>query len=211
MNNFCTFYIVRHWQSVGNTKHVISGQKETNLSELGRKQAQERAKDLFNIHFDAVFSSDLARTIETAKIILLEREIAIHTTKALRERNYGKDIQGNSYNQLGGEIKRLLEKYYTLSYEERLSKKIMPDYESDEELIGRFTTFLRETALAYQGKNVLIVSHGNTMRTFLVHLGFGTHQELAHSTIKNTGYVVLKSDGVEFEIVKTVGIEKKQA
>ncbi|HSD98215.1 MAG TPA: histidine phosphatase family protein [Patescibacteria group bacterium] len=210
MNTYCTFYIVRHGQSEGNVKQVISGQKETNLSELGRKQAQERAKDLFNVHFDAVFSSDLARTVETARIILLERKIAINTTKALRERSYGKDIQGKSYDQLREKIKRLLEKYYTLSYKERLSKKIVPDYESDEELIGRFVTFLRETALAYPGKNVLIVSHGNIMRTFLVHLGFGTHQELAHSTIKNTGYFVLKSDGVDFEVVKTVGIEKKR-
>lgn len=205
MNNFCTFYIVRHAQSETNTAHIMSGQLDDNLSEEGIKQAQNRAQDLKDIHFDAAFSSDLIRANHTAKIIAKEHAIAVAALQVLRERNYG-SIQGNSAANLPDLLKKQLDEYNAMSYKDRLSVKLVPDMESDEEVIQRFTTFLRETALAYPGKTVLVVAHGNILRTFLVHIGFGTHQELAPSTIANTGYFVVKSDGVEFDVVKTVGV-----
>lgn len=208
MNNFCTFYIVRHGQSHGNVKRVISGQTETNLSDEGILQAQNRARDLKSIHFDAAFSSDLMRAKQTAEILIKERQLAIATTKLLRERYQGA-IQGHSFDQLEKRLQKLLSSYNEMSYKERFSYKFVPDMESDEEVVGRFLTFLREIALAYTGKTILVVTHGNMMRTLLVHAGFGTHQELARGAIQNTGYFVLTSDGVEFEVGKTVGIEKK--
>lgn len=210
MNNPCTFYIVRHAQSETNTAHVLSGHVDDNLSEEGIKQAQARANELRNIHFDAAFSSDLTRAHHTAKIVMQEHKLVVSALKILRERYYG-SLQGNSAVNLPDKLKKLLDEYNAMSYKDRLKVRIVPDMENDEESIGRLTTFLRATALAYPGKTVLVVAHGNLLRTFLVHLGFGTHQELAPSTIANTGYFVLRSDGVDFEVVKTVAIEKKQA
>ncbi len=209
INSYCTFYIVRHAQPEANIHHIISGQTNPHLSEVGKNQSIERGKSLKDINFDAAFSSDLYRAKETAELIVAERKLALTATKILRERNYGA-VEGKSFDQLGKELQKRMNVYNAMEYKDRHSVKFVPDMESDEEVVGRFITFLRETALAYPGKTVLVVTHGNMMRTLLAHLGFGSIQELSHGAAKNTGYYVLKSDGVEFEIVKTVGIEKKQ-
>lgn len=202
----CTFYIVRHAHSLANEAGIRAGQMDFDLAEKGYEQAQNRAKELSAVHFDAVFSSDLIRARKTAEIIALEHKLEVQTTKILRERAWGEKLEGGTVE----ETKKLLEEYDKLTKEQKWSVKVFPDMESDEELIGRFTIFLRETAVAYPGKTVLIVCHGNLMRTFLVHLGLGTPQEFHRKAIDPTGYVVVKTDGSDFEVVKTVGIQKNQ-
>lgn len=202
MQNAAKLYIVRHGQTDWNAVHKIQGQTDIPLNASGEEQAKETRGMLKDIHFDAVFSSDLVRAKKTAEIINLEREIAIKTTELLRERNFG-PLEGKEVVEL-----RQLEKELSdLEYDERFVHKQYPDIESDEELIGRFLTFLREVAVAYAGKNILVVTHGGLMRAVLVHVGYATYQELNTLTIYNTGYFVLESDGVEFEIKKTEGIE----
>ena len=125
----------------------------------------------------------------------------------LRERSFGQ-IDGQVYEKIASEIKELLKKFWEMSYQERYKLRVFPDMETDEEMMTRFFTFLRETAIAYPDKNILIVSHGNIMRTALIHLGFGTTQELPNGSIENTGYFVLQTDGIDFFIKETKGINK---
>lgn len=70
-------------------------------------------------------------------------------------------------------------------------------------------TFLRETAVAYLGENILVVSHSGIMRASLIKLGFGTASELNFSCISNAGYAVIESDGVDFFVRETDGIHKR--
>jgi len=44
----------------------------------------------------------------------------------------------------------------------------------------------------------------------LIHLGYGTYDQLPPFSIDNTGYLVLKSDGVEIEIKEVVGVHKHE-
>jgi len=208
VNNFCTFYIVRHGESEDNLKGITSGSKNPNLSENGRIQAQKRGEEFKNISFSAAFSSNYMRSQESAKLILLDDEIAIQATDALKERMWG-ELEGQSKKNLQGALREARDAYNKLSYKEKYRVKFAQGMESDKEMMGRFITFLREIALAYPNKNVLLITHGNIMRTFLMHLGYATPQELPSESVKNTGYMIIKSDGVEFEVVKTVGIEKK--
>ncbi len=208
MNNSCLFYIIRHAKSEANKKDVISGQTETELSREGIRQARSRAKDLMSIHFDAAFSSDLSRAHHTAVIIAHEHDLEVVTVHALRERYYG-SVEGKRYDELRGDVRKQFDAYNLMEYKERFFAKLVPGMESDEEVVSRFMGFLRKIASKYPGKTVLVVCHGNMMRTLLVHLGCGTHQEFSHGTAKNTSYFILKSDGVEFEVIETVGIEKK--
>jgi len=203
MQNPATLYIVRHGQTDWNAIHKIQGQTDTLLNASGEEQAKNRAKLLKNIHFDAIFSSDLLRAHRTAEILALERSIAVATTHLLRERNFG-PLEGKEVVKLREMEKELGE----LGDAERFVHKKYPDIESDEELIGRFLTFLREVAVANANKNVLVVTHGGVMRAILVHIGYVTYKEVNSLWIDNTGYFVMKSDGVEFEIQTVTGIEK---
>jgi len=102
---------------------------------------------------------------------------------------------------------RIFEKYARnltkLAKEDRLKYKPFPDIENDEEIASRMFTYLREIAVAYQGKTILIVSHGGVMRILLNHLG----KNAPHGAASNTAYVKLESDGVEFFIKETKGIK----
>lgn len=203
MQKYCTLYLIRHGETEWNVKKLIQGQKDIPLNEKGRKQAEKLAEKLIKIKFDAVFSSDLIRAKKTAEIIFLEKKLAVQTTKALRERYFGK-FQGQSFGE--EKNKNLLELINKLKSETQFAKN---EIEDDESIIGRLFTFLREIAVAYQGKTVLVVTHGGPIRTLLIHLGWGTYENLSEGHINNLAYVILESDGIDFFVKKTTGIEKK--
>ncbi len=202
-----TFYIMRHGESEGNVNRIMQGQSNSNLTQNGLLQAEARAVELKDVHFDLAFSSDLIRAHKTAQIVANEHKLAVKTTKLLREMTFGR-FDGKTYDEFEQELRELLDEHYRLAPEVRFKHKVQPDIESDEEMVGRLMTFLRQTALAYPGKTALVVSHGAILRTMLIHLGWGTYEELSHGAIKNTGYIVLQSNGVEFNVVRVVDIEK---
>lgn len=200
-----TFYIVRHGETEWNVKGLIQGHEDSPLTKNGIKQTKALAKSFKNISIDVVFSSDLLRSQKTAEIIALEKKLAIKLTKVLRERNFGK-YEGKEHEALR-EFDILFEK---LSEEEKFSFTNSSDIESDEQIVTRLITFLREAAITHPGKTVLVVTHGGIMRAFLIHLGIGTYQTLTRGAIKNAAYIKLLSDGVDFFIKETKGINKSQ-
>lgn len=202
MNNLTTFYLVRHAETESNVSHVIQGHQDSPLTENGIKQAEELGQKLKDIKFDLVFSSDILRAKRTAEIVAKEQNLEIEASKMLRERNWG-ELEGKTSEHY---INTYREYVDSLSKEERFKKEIVRGFESDEKMMSRFITFLRETALANPGKNILIFSHGVILRTFLIHLGFGTYQNLQGGAIENAGYIVVESDGVDFFIKGTEGV-----
>lgn len=192
-------YIVRHGESEGNARDVISGHTNHKLTLTGEEQAKALGKKFKEIKFDKVFSSDLIRARRTAELITLEKNLAIETTEVIRERNYG-DLEEKPI----AELHKLLDVWSKLSYQERIKQRPAKNGESEEEMIVRFIAFLREIAVAYAGKTILIAAHGSLMRTFLVHLGYTTIQEL--KKINNTGWYKLESDGVDFQVKDMEGV-----
>lgn len=200
-NNYCTLYIVRHGQTDWNIQGITQGETDIPLNSEGIKQAQTLGKKLKNIKFDTVFSSDLIRAKKTAEIIALEKKLAIKTAKALRERRYGR-FEGTPQH----EMREIYDTWERLSRKERISYKPYEGYETDEEIIGRYITFLREVAVLYLGKKVLIVSHGGVMRVLLNHLSDTTYLT---GSIPNLAYIKLESDGVDFFIKEKYGISNQ--
>src|SRR3989338_4409878 len=187
-DNFCTLYIVRHGETEWNVKEIVMGQSDSPLTANGVKHA-EKIKEIFrDIHFDAVYSSDLLRTKRTAEIITLEKNLAIETRQLLRERAYG-HFEGKPAADYRESVKHLLDQWQKLLEKERRAFKFSADIESDDEVVGRYITMLREIAVLNQGKNVLIGSHGTCMRTFLVHIGFASSRELPSGSCVNGSYV----------------------
>lgn len=203
--NVCTFYIIRHGQTDWNINELIQGQKDIPLNETGEQQAQEIAKTLKNIQFDAAFSSDLLRAKRTTEIVALEQNIIVQTTKLLRERQLGNFV-GKSLKLL----KTIEEEYNILTEKEKEEYKKHHGIESTEEMVNRFISFLRETALTHLQKTVLVGTHAGMMSVLLLHLGYCTREQLQAGAIKNGGYIKVQSDGIEFFIKETHGIEMKK-
>lgn len=198
-NNICTIYIARHGQTQWNAKGKIQGQTDSPLTKEGLNQAKNLAQELSHIKFDAVYSSDLLRAKRTAKIVALEHQLIVKTKEALRERNFG---------PLEGQDKE------ALMLLEQLRKQKIPyetnKIESDEKMVERVILFLRELAVAYPAKTVLVVSHGGIIRALLTHFGFASHKEMNKYSVGNTAYIKIESDGVNFFIKETKRIEIHQ-
>ena len=206
-NQYCTFYLIRHGETEWNVKRIMQGHNDSPLTELGINQAKDLAKKLRHIHFDKIFSSDILRAKRTAEIIASERKLAVATTKLLRERTFGK-YEGWTIDKYYKKFEQYFVENQKLSEIETYKRKPDADIESDEEIVNRLIIFIREVAVGFPGKTVLVVTHGGIMRGFLIHLGYGTRKELGGGAVKNTAYIKLLSDGVDFFIKEAMGIEK---
>jgi broad specificity phosphatase PhoE len=198
-----TIYLVRHGQSHANVDQVFG--LDSPLTGKGQAEAISLADMLEPIHFDAVFASELLRAKETAQIIATRRKLAVETKALLREKSWG-SLEGKLKDDVRRDLDRLFKLTQTMPDQERATFKVTPDMESEAEMMSRYITVLREIALAYTGQTVLVVSHQTIMRTFLVHLGYVKYANLPEGSITNAGYIKLLSDGVDFYVEKTHGV-----
>lgn len=198
--NYTTIYIVRHGQTEWNLQDILQGQLDSALTEQGLQQAKDLVERLEGVEFDAIFSSDLLRAQRTAETVALEKKLAVKTSELLRERNWGR-YDGKKAQLFREECRELIEKFHKLSKEEQWKFKYFEEIESFAEIHTRFLTFLRETAVAYRGRNILIVSHLDVLGSLLISLG------KAPRGIGNSAMVKILSDGINIVLDDTDGIE----
>lgn len=205
---YTTFYIVRHGQTEWNAIGKLQGQLNSDLTKEGQEQAKALGEKLKDIHFDHAFSSDLTRAHHTAQLITLERQLAVNTSKLLRERTWG-SFEGRSFQEFRTENEHLLEEFERLSREEQLTFRFAPDMETDDEIATRMLTFLREAAVTYPGTSNLVVSHGGPMTAMLRKLQPPDEDGSPYGSFGNTGYIVLRTDGLEFQIDQIHGLKER--
>jgi broad specificity phosphatase PhoE len=205
--NYCTLYLVRHGETEWNVKKINQGQSESFLTKKGVGQAKETADKLKDVKFDAIFSSDLSRTKETAAIIKLDRELVIQTSELLRERSYG-SFEGKHFDVLKNALKDKLNERENLPESEYCSFRLVPDIETTEEIVNRFLIKIREIAVAYPNKNVLVVSHAGCIKNFLIRIAYIERKAFSGWHFENGGYIKVLSDGVNFFVKEVWGIKK---
>jgi len=135
-----TLYLVRHGETFDNASQLMQGQRQGELNDTGKEQAEAVAGRLGGEHFDAIISSDLHRAIQTAEIIARPHGMAVVTTPLLRERDWG-DFTGRYIPDLKG-----------LPFPENT--------ETMEQLLERARQFLLFIRSRYPGCRVLAVGHG---------------------------------------------------
>ena len=91
--------VVRHGQSESNLAQIFTGQGDTLLTELGKRQAQNTARFLREIPIDAIYSSDLSRAVETARPTAEAHGLPVHAEPLLREIHAG-EWEGHTYAYL---------------------------------------------------------------------------------------------------------------
>jgi probable phosphoglycerate mutase len=207
--NVVTIYVVRHGESESNVfaqenpdkpaSHF--GESGSSLTQKGREQAKKVAERLRNVSFSAIFSSHLARAKETAEIITDGRDVKIAIDKAIRERSFGEHMSKKQKQ----EIEKALD---DLNEQEKFAFKYFPNGESGYDVVNRFKKFVIDIIPAYTNKNILIVSHSYVMRSFLIHEGYATYNEIPSGSIKNGGFFVVETDGETFIITKRYGIAR---
>lgn len=140
-------YLVRHWETEENISWIIQWHLPWKLSENWIKQVNLLAGRLQNEKFDYVFTSDLARALDTTKAILkFHTNIPIKNT-LLRER-YFWDLQWINLKNLWLDniwYRRLIEENQTC--------------ETIQEVTQRCEKFVEELRLISNDSSVLVVCH----------------------------------------------------
>lgn len=172
-------YFLRHGQSEANV-HKLHGGPHYELTDLGRVQAAAVAPLLAPIQFEAVYSSDYPRAIQTAKLAVPGQPI--HQTPLLREIQVG-DLTGMT----PAECEAKWGQIYVRS-------RAAMDYsyfggESFIHLGQRMGTFLNQIAQEHTG-NVLAVCHTHAISSGLNYL-FGS-KDNEWAMMDNCGISVLE-------------------
>ncbi len=136
-----TYFV--HGTTTDNEKDLATGWQPGELSELGIKQSKELRETIKNIHFDEVFSSDLRRGIDSAKLNFPNK--ILNTDERLREANYG-DFNGKSVESFKSDLTQFVEKPF-------------PNGESYLQVEERIASFLNYLYENYRGKHIAIVAH----------------------------------------------------
>jgi len=153
-----TICLIRHGQTDWNKQFLIQGTIDNPLNETGRKQAKDTALLIqnFDITFDILLSSPLIRAYETMEIIKNNLSLSgdIKTMNSLQEREFG-DLEG----------KKVCEESYNLMYSEKVN-----GLEKLKDLQIRAINTLKEIAMQYPGKKVLVTTHSQFIKGVLSYL-----------------------------------------
>ncbi len=188
MLSLTTLVLVRHGQSQWNLENRFTGWVDVPLSVKGREEATSAGKKLKNMRFDTMYVSHLMRAIQTLHYILLElsderipilyheeqrihawehytgnqdKEIPVYQSVDLAERYYG-DLQGlnkaETMKKYGEAQVHLWRRSYDIN---------PPHGESLKDTCERTIPYYKKNILPelQAGKNVLIVAHGNSLRS----------------------------------------------
>ena len=163
-----TIYLVRHGQTEGNAANLAQGYTDVPLNDTGRAQANLLGERLKNRHFDAIYSSDSIRAVQTAQPLLnLRPDYEIVTTPALREKNYG-DCENYSWQRLRDD--------YPDTFAQILDPAIgsdvrFPGGETDREHMDRVAKATRKIAEKHDtDAEILVFSHGGSIKAAAAHM-----------------------------------------
>jgi broad specificity phosphatase PhoE len=147
-----------HSLSTDNERGIATGWLDGALSERGRELAAELGARRRSDRLAAVFTSDLARAVETAEIAFAGTGVPIYRDARLRECNYGE------LNGLPGGL--------VLAEQAQHVDVPFAGGESYTEAVERVRSFLYDLARAWDGTRVVVIGHAAT-RWALDHLLLG--------------------------------------
>ena len=168
--------LIRHGQSEWNKLNLFTGFKNIELSEQGIEEANKAGQNFKNldIKFNIVFTSELKRAQETAKIILqkldqwdfLNNQGKIISNINLNERDYG-DLTGLNKKETAEKFGEEQVHKWRRGYSDQ-----PPNGESLEDVVRRVTKYFEEVIKpaiqSVENDNTLIAAHGNSLRALLI-------------------------------------------
>ncbi|WP_414017630.1 MULTISPECIES: 2,3-diphosphoglycerate-dependent phosphoglycerate mutase [Erysipelothrix] len=229
--------VVRHGESEWNEKNLFTGWADVELSEKGVEEAKLGGRMLKEegYDFDIVYTSYLKRAIHTMDNILNEMErtwLPIVKDWRLNERHYGAlqgldkaetaakygedqvliwrrsfDVKPPELDPTDERAPRNMEAYRNVE-----DKDILPLHESLKETIERAVPYFEETIKPQMldGKRVLIVAHGNSLRSLVKYFDNMTDDEIMKVNIPTGVPLVYEFDN-DFNVVNKYYLGDQEA
>ena len=189
-------FIIRHAEAEGNLYRRVHGWYNSLITDNGYRQIAALRGRFAKEHIDAVYSSDLFRTMTTAKAIYPSHGLELHTTPALREIGVGvwEDVPWGALER--HDAMRLI-----------LFNHASPNFqveggETFAQVQARMKGAVLDIAARHPGQTVALFSHGSAIRclqSIIRGMGPGEMDSLGHSD--NTGVTCLEVEGDEIRIL----------
>ncbi|MGV8174145.1 MAG: 2,3-diphosphoglycerate-dependent phosphoglycerate mutase [Methanothrix sp.] len=213
--------LLRHGESLFNSEGRFTGWMDVDLSERGRAEAlgAGRLMRSSGLAFDIAFTSVLKRAIRTLWIVLDEMDrMWIPTVPSWR-------LNERSHGALEGELKSEMDDKYGFrqvhlwrrgfserppahSKEDRgypgmderyrdVDESLLPRTESLQDTLQRMMPFWEERIFPEleKGKNVLVVSHGNTIRALVKQIESISYRDIENFEIGTARPLLYEIDG----------------
>lgn len=153
-------YLLRHGQTNLNRDGKFQGSTDKDLNEFGKKQAELLGKRIQKYHINIIYSSDLKRVIETAKIINNYVNTKIIIKEELREINMG------TWDTLTMEERYTNNEDYAKEWHKNLADLPYPEGECGHDVCKRVMKIIDDIK-RQQYENVAIVTSGGTIAILL--------------------------------------------
>ena len=163
-----TLVLVRHGQSLWNLENRFTGWVDVPLTAKGIAEGRRAGELLKAFRFEVAYTSALTRAQETLRLMLevMGAQPPVIRDQALNERHYG-DLQGLNKEDTAKRYGAEQVKLWRRSYD------VPPPNGESLELTAKRTLPFFDRCIAgdlRQGKNVLVVAHGNSNRSIVMQL-----------------------------------------
>lgn len=169
---FMKLFVARHGQTAWNAQNKVCGITDVELTEKGIEQAKELADIVKKHNIDTIISSPLKRAIKTSRIVANKNNITLQIEESLIEQNYG------IYEGVDRKNDNFLANKRNFAYR-------YPNGESMMQVAYRIYGLIDKIKAQYQGKNVLIISHGGVCRIIRTYFIDMSNDEFFSYTLEN--------------------------
>jgi broad specificity phosphatase PhoE len=152
---------VRHGETEWNAELREMGHLDSPLTPVGVRQAQALGHRLKGMGFDALYTSDLGRAIQTAEIIGAICRTPVQLHSGLRERHMG-IFQGLTRQEINEKYPEEMATYERLGFLD-----VIPEGETAQERTDRSVRVLTEIASRHPEQTIVVVTHGGFLTGFL--------------------------------------------
>jgi broad specificity phosphatase PhoE len=152
-NRMTKIYLVRHGRTAWNREEIFRGTKDIPLDEQGREEARLTGEWLKGEKIDAVYSSPLSRSKETAIAIAGHHGLDVQVLEGLRDINYGK-WEGVAHDEV---IKQWPELY--MKWKNEPHRVVFPEGESLDMVRMRSMDALMEVVSRHPEGTIVLVAH----------------------------------------------------
>lgn len=156
-----TIYLIRHAEAEGNLYRRIHGWYNALITDNGFAQIKALEKRFQDIQIDAVWSSDLYRTMTTARAVYIPKNLPLNTDPGLREINLG-DWEDVTWGQARHDFLEELTRFDTDDPTWQA-----PNGEGFRQLGDRLEGTVRRIAAQYPDQTIALFSHGMAIRQLL--------------------------------------------
>lgn len=189
--------LLRHGQSQWNLENRFTGWVDIDLSPMGEEEARSAGRKLRGVPIDKVYTSVLTRAIRTATIALEEAgrsDLDLIRDQALNERHYG-DLQGLNKAETAEKYGAEQVHIWRRSFDVRPPGE---DGESLEMTIARVLPYFERHIIPdlRNGLDVLVVAHGNSLRSLCYVLDRHTRDSIMELNIP-TGVPIIYDVAVD--------------